>query len=229
MDFIYKFEFPDRDPEEFTISIDYCALAPAPKTQQNLPSWTALAFQQCPHCPLDPADVSHCPVAVNITEVVEKFESLISFHETTVTVTMEDRTYSSKTTIQMALSSLLGLLIATSGCPHTMFLRPMAHFHLPVANTEDTIYRAVGMYYIGQYFRNDMGRSATLDLSGLMELYEKVETVNAHLLHRIQSVTSEDAPLNAIVTLDCFAKSTGMAIRQELEDIRHHWSAHMQL
>ena len=43
--------------------------------------------------------------------------------------------------------------IATSGCPNVDFLRPMARFHLPLANL-DGLTRVVGMYFLGQYYRS---------------------------------------------------------------------------
>lgn len=225
MDFIYKFEFPNRPPEEFVVFLNHKTPSATLSSTDSLPSWTKLAQHQCPHCPLD-ASTSHCPLAVKISNIIGRFESLISYDETTVTVTTGKRTYICPTTIQRGLGSLLGLVIATSGCPHTTFLKPMAHFHLPVSDIEETICRTVGMYLIGQFFRKDMGRNGALNMSGLIELFENIEKVNLHILKRVRSVSTKDAPLNAIIILDHFAKNTSMAIADELEEIRHHWDAY---
>lgn len=221
MSFKYTFEFPDRPPEDFLISI---GKHPRPTgITKELPAWTELGFHDCPHCPLDASTVSHCPLAARISAIIDRFEALISHEHTKVTVTTEDRTYSCDTTVQHGLGSLLGLVIATSDCPHTKFLRPMAHFHLPISSTEETIYRVVGMYFIGQYFRKIQGKEWDLDLTGLIELYEGVETVNLQLVKRLRAIAIQDAPLNAIVLLDSFAKNMGYAIREQLEEIRHLW------
>jgi len=225
MNYIYKFEFPDRPLEEFVIDIAACAPNIQSSAPDELPEWTKLSFKICPHCPLDKNEITYCPLALHIAGIIDRFEELISFHKTTITVTTDDRTYTCSTTIQQGLSSLLGLVIATSGCPHTEFLRPMAHFHLPVSTPEETIYRAVGMYFIGQFFHPPADEKDKLNLSNLNKLYANVETVNMHIAARLRTVTKRDAPINAIVLLDNLAKSMNIAIEEQLEEIRHLWVA----
>lgn len=226
MHFNYRFEFTDRQPEEFAISIDKKSLEYRPPQQEAPPSWTELGFNTCPHCTLDSTSVSHCPLAVGIASIIDRFAALISYEKTFVTITSNERTYSCDTTVQRGLGSLLGLVIATSGCPYTKFLRPMAHFHLPDSTSDETIYRVVGMYFIGQFFRKNEGLDAALALDGLFDLYANVETVNSHIVKRVRAATSRDAPVNAIVVLDYLAKNMGFAIREHLEEIRPLWSAY---
>ena len=52
-------------------------------------------------------------------------------------VTTTDRFVAQDTSAQKGISSMMGLIIATSGCPHTAFLRPMARFHQPLAGELD--------------------------------------------------------------------------------------------
>jgi hypothetical protein len=77
---------------------------------------------------------------------LEVFDRIISYDTIRLDVTTRERFISQDTTAQRGISSLLGLLIATSGCPHTRFLRPMARHHLPFASCEETLYRAASMY-----------------------------------------------------------------------------------
>jgi hypothetical protein len=223
MNYIYKFEFPNRPSEEFTIDIAACTPNIQSSAPDVLPEWTELSFKTCPHCPLNINEIPHCPLALHISGIIDFFEKTTSHHETSVTVTTDNRTYTCSTTIQQGLSSLLGLVIATSGCPHTEFLRPMAHFHLPVSTPEETIYRAVGMYFIGQFFHPPADDKDKLDLSNLNKLYANVETVNMHIAARLRTVTKRDAPINAIVLLDNLAKSMSIAIEEQLEEIRNLW------
>lgn len=223
MEINYRFDFPDRESETFTIRLsDDTRLQPTER-HDRLPEWTELTYRMCPHCTLAPEAVSHCPLSVAIADITDRFEALRSFTDTTVYVTTEERNYSSETTVQRGLSSLLGLVIATSGCPHTDFLRPMAHFHLPLSTPEETVFRAVGMYFIGRFFRTAKGEKCDFHLAGLNELYAKVETVNFHVAARLRAVTSRDAPINAIVLLDNLAKNMAIAIEDQLEGIRLIW------
>ncbi|MGL1864197.1 MAG: hypothetical protein OCC46_16875 [Pseudodesulfovibrio sp.] len=227
MNFKYRFEFPDRANEDFVVCIDNCSLEANLPITEPLPQWTELAFNICPHCTLDVTTVSHCPLAARISGIIDRFEALVSHDEATVKVVTEDRMYARKTTVQRGLGSLLGLVIATSGCPHTAFFRPMARFHLPFSSEEETIYRVAGMYLIGQFLQKSEGKDIEVNLSGLSALYAHVEIVNLHISNRIRAVTSKDASVNAIVLLDFFAKNMPYVIEDHLEDIRHVYSAYL--
>ncbi len=55
-----------------------------------------------------------------------------------------------ETTAQQAMSSVLGLIMATAGCPWTDRLRPMARFHLPFASDAETLYRSISMFLLSR-------------------------------------------------------------------------------
>lgn len=86
-----------------------------------------------------------------------------------------ERTVSAETSAQQGLGSLLGLIMATSGCPHTVFFKPMARFHLPFSNESETIYRAVSMYLLSQYFTTREGAPIDAGLDGLRDIYDKIQ------------------------------------------------------
>lgn len=187
----------------------------------QLPAWTKLDFYQCRHCPLDAARQSHCPVAVSLVDIASRFEKIVSFDEVGLTVISKERTVSQQTTAQQAISSLLGLLFATSGCPHTLFLKPMARFHLPLATEEDTIFRAASMYLLAQYFRGREGRRADLAFKGLTTIYDNLHQINIEIANRLRSAFSSDSSVNAVIVLDMFAKALPYVVKDELEEIRY--------
>jgi len=65
----------------------------------------------------------------------------------------------------------MGLVIATSGCPHTLFLKPMARFHLPLASVTETIYRASAMYLTAQYFLKQDGKEVDFSLNNIRKIF----------------------------------------------------------
>jgi hypothetical protein len=132
-----------------------------------------------------------------------------------------ERTISGNTTVQRALSSILGLIMATSTCPHTEFLRPMAHFHLPLATPDETIYRTTSMFLLAQYFLHKDGLDATLELDKLTEKYQQLQAVNRSLARRFKAAISEDATVNAIILLDLLSKSVTWSIEDGLEELRY--------
>lgn len=182
--------------------------------------WTSLGFHQCSNCPLDTAAVKDCPAATALLPLVEAFSDLLSYEEAEVEVIAPERRFFTHTTIQRALSSLMGLVMAASGCPRTRFFKPMARFHLPFSTEEETFCRAASTYLLGQYFRHLQGDpEATLDLAGLQDIYRQIQIVNRHLADRLRAAIEKDSTVNALVLLDMFAKGMPPAIRESLEEI----------
>ena len=224
----YYFRKTNNSREAFQFELDGKSLELIGNIPDHLPSWTILDFYQCPNCPLDKDTHPHCPLAVNMVNIVCRFEDLISFDEIRVDVLTEERRISQHTTAQIGISSMMGLVIATSGCPHTAFFKPMARFHLPLANKEETIFRATSMYLLAQYFLKKTGHSADLELKGLRRIYDNMQIINLAIVERLRAATTTDSSINAIVILDNYAKSMPFAIEKSLKEIRHLFSSFLQ-
>lgn len=217
MELHYRFELKDEELR-FTVGLDKTTGLARGALENPLPSWARLEVHQCPHCSLDPADYTHCPLAARVVPTVRPFKDLKSYERATVKVAVEERLYALNTTVQRGLGALLGLIMATSGCPHTRFLKPMARFHLPFASEEETLYRVVSMYLMREFILNK-DKAVPPSLDGLKKLYANLEVVNKHVALRLREMTADDASVNALVILDFFAKSMPLIIEDELEDI----------
>lgn len=192
------------------VTLDLIDLAPTAP-----PDWTRLEHFQCPNCPLSPEEHPYCPLSTNLVNVVHKLDSLRSYDKVRLDVVTEGRHIYHNTTAQKAISSLLGLISAASGCPNTAFFKPMARFHLPLANSNETMYRVISMYLMAQYFRQLEGGAPDMDLTGLIQIYQDVEVVNQYIAKRLASVTVTDSSLNAIVILDLYAKTFPLLIVED--------------
>ncbi|PLX50623.1 MAG: hypothetical protein C0613_03640 [Desulfobulbaceae bacterium] len=224
-----RYSFTDQQGgcQVIDVRIDEQSLENLAEPAGPLPVWAGLDVCQCPHCPLDRATHACCPVARALVDIVPRFEDIVSFDQVEVVVVRAGRTISEQTTAQRALSSLLGLLFATSGCPHTLFLKPMANFHLPLATEEETVFRAAGTYLLGQYFRRCRGKDADLELAGLKSLYQNLQRVNVAMANRLRTAFSSDSSVNAIIFLDVFAKTLPFVISERLEDIRYLFAPYL--
>ncbi|MBF0106984.1 MAG: hypothetical protein HQM16_16850 [Deltaproteobacteria bacterium] len=192
------------------------------------PDWTRLENKKCPNCTLDPKEHSHCPLAGNLVNVVEKFAQILSFEESHVEVVTHKRTITLDTTAQKGIAALMGLISATSGCPHTRFFKPMARFHLPFADHLETTYRSASMYLLGQYFKKQQGEPVNLDLKGLAAIYNEVQTVNTFVSARLRDAATEDSANNALVLLDIHTKLIPFAILDSLEDVRAYFDVYLE-
>lgn len=217
----YLFTLADNSTERFDLTLDPLTLEicgghlPEPS-----PDWTMLAFHQCPHCPCIATKTPVCPAAANLIPLVQRLNHLVSYDKLALTVVTAERTVSQNTTAQRAISSLMGLLIAASRCPHTHFFKPMARFHLPLASEEETIYRATANYLLAQYFLKENDQPPDFILDGLSVIYRNMQIVNRAMAERLRPASKTDSSINAIILLDMCAKTMPYAIDTKLEDIR---------
>ena len=217
----YCFRLPDNTLEDFKFELNPRNLEFGGSLPKCLPSWTKLEFQQCANCPLDAVAQPHCPLAANIYNIVQRFDGLNSYDEITVEVVTEQRWIAQRTTAQLAISSMMGLVIAACGCPHTAFFKPMAWFHLPLASEEETLFRAASFYMLAQYYCQKEGHTADFEFEGLAKIYQNVQTVNGAIARRLRAATANDSSVNAIVILDSFAQIVPFAIEESLEELRY--------
>jgi hypothetical protein len=159
--------------------------------------------------------------------VIWRFDKVVSHDNIELEVTTNSRRVSQRTSAQKGISSLLGLLFATSGCPHTNYMKPMARFHLPLATEEDTIFRAAGMYLLAQFFLKQKGEETDLELVGLTKIYKNLHIVNTSIAERIKSTALTDSSTNAVIILDTFANIMPFVIEDRLDEIRHLFSAYL--
>jgi hypothetical protein len=220
----YHMTFPDGREAVYSLQFNPRSMALLGDLPPQLPNWTELNFQQCSHCPLSVQTHPHCPLAVRLVEVIRQFNDLMSYEDLSLRVITERRIISKETTVQDALSALMGLIIPTSGCPHTEYFRPMARFHLPLADTDETIYRATSMYLLAQYFRKKSGLESELNFDGLKQIYQSMQILNAAIAERLRAGSETDSSVNALILLDMFTMALPMAVEESLEELEYLFS-----
>jgi len=216
----YLFTMADGSCERFALELDPTTLTLRQGPLAAPPAWTALSFNQCRHCPFSSGQEPLCPVAVNLAPLLERLDHLASHDHTALEVITEERCVSQRTTAQRAIGSLMGLLIATSRCPHTHFFKPMARFHLPLASGDETIYRATANFMLARHFRQGTDGNASESLDSLNVIYRNMQTVNCAMAERLRTAAQTDSSVNAIILLDMYAKSMPYVIKGNLEELR---------
>ncbi len=222
----YHFRFEDGTRKVFRVNLDAESLNLIPSDNQAKPEWARVANCRCQHCQVDENEIQYCPIAVNISDVVDFFKAYVSHDDVEVLVKTEDRLYGKKTTVQQALGSLLGVYMAASGCPLMEKLKPMVRFHLPFATLEETVFRSASVYLLGQYFVKKQGRHADLDLIQLADFYKGIQMVNRCMAERLRQVVGKDAINNAVICLDMFAKELPYAIEESLKELQGLFSVY---
>ncbi|HXE98210.1 MAG TPA: hypothetical protein VN642_17540 [Dongiaceae bacterium] len=217
---LYIFRFRNGDTREFLLRFDESNLDLLPHNGKEPPQWADLSLYSCPVCPLDPADHRYCPTAAHLGWILDEIQNYNSFDEVTVEVIDAVRSYIKDTSLQDGLGSLMGIVMATGGCPILKPLRPMVRFHLPFATLEEMEFRMVSMYLFAQYLRQQHGDTCDWTLEGLKDIYKKVNDVNRSFSHRVSLASNSEAAKNAIIILDCFAKTVPKSIENMMKDFR---------
>lgn len=217
----YCFTFGDGSQEIINLVLDAQTLELMDEPVSEPPPWTALDFHQCPNCPLSSDQYPRCPLAIHLVNTVNRFRGKLSFHEIHLNVVTDERIFSKPTTLQNAIRSLMGLISATCGCPHTAPLRPMARFHLPLSTNEETIYRVSSMYLLAQYFLRKRGQDIDMELTGLKDIYSNIRTVNKAFTHRLRDASQTESTVDAMIMLDSYARIMPEEIGDSLDSIAY--------
>ena len=204
---------------EFQVTLDPATLERDCGEHPDPPDWALLERHRCDCCPLPSGPGKTCPAAIALVDLVAGFGEMLSYTEAAVVVTTRQREVRTRTSVQRVLSSLVGLYMATSGCPSMAFLKPMARFHLPFASRQETLFRAASAHMLMQYFLHREGKPCDMNLETLQAQYQRLSLVNRNIANRLREATQGDANVNAVVLLDLFAQDIPMAIDEGLGEL----------
>lgn len=212
-----------REPLQVSYLLQFDAGQPAsclielgidPQLQDEAPpSWARLDYKQCRNCPLNPGEETWCPFARDLAHVLTPLAQHHSYDTLTVTVQWRGRVIEQRSTLQRVLGSLIGFVGATCGCPRTRPFLPLAFVHQPFSEADETLFRVVGAYLIGQVLRANRGMSSDFMLNDLPDLYAHLRQVNWGMANRLRSLSDGDHGVNGVIVLDMLASQT-----QELFD-----------
>jgi hypothetical protein len=124
------------------------------------------------------------------------------------------------------MSSVLGLIMATAGCPWTDRFRPMARFHLPFANETETVYRSISMFLLAR----ELGGAGHMQgFAELEKLYESLHVVNRGMARRLGAATRTDPAQNAMALLDSYTTLLPAALEGSLEELKPLFDAWLKV
>jgi hypothetical protein len=218
--FRYTFRFDDGQEQAVQLALDPVNLTLLEPVREEGSQWTSLGFCQVEACPRRSADRPTCPATMGLEGVLNFFGKRPSSEQVQVIIDAESRSYTKRTTIQQAVTSLVGIFMVTSGCPVLGKLKPMVRYHLPFATLEETQYRAISMYLLAQYFRSRQGKKPDWKLQDLVTMYKEIQSVNDYFVQRLSKTDTQGAGVNALVVLQAFSYAIAFSIdRDMLEEI----------
>jgi len=224
----YKLVFADATEKVLDLHLRTDNLTPVAWLPAKPPEWAALDNHKCSNCTLSSDKHAYCPAALNLSRLVEECNDLDLLDTVKLVVKTADRVVVVSATVQKALSSFIGLLMATSDCPPASYFRPVARFHLPLANEAETIFRAVSFFALGQFMRRQAGQEGEADIKGLFEIYASLEVVNAGLSARLKTAGLDGAIAKSLMEWDVFSGMFPMRAEEVMDKMRPLFSAYLQ-
>jgi len=82
----YRFTFKNGVEKTFTVHFNAQTLDLLQAPKDAYPDWTNLDYQQCLNCPLDPDKRFHCPIAINLVDMIDFFKDFPSFEQVKVLI-----------------------------------------------------------------------------------------------------------------------------------------------
>ena len=227
--FHYHFQFPDNSTKEYLIALDPNSLSLLRDDMDREPApWTRLVFEQCKCCPLTPDIHPWCPIALNIMELVHSFKDLFSYHDCSVTCEAAERSYTKRTSVMEGLSAIFGVIMATSDCPVMEFLKPMARFHLPLASSDETLYRIVSMYALSGFLRMRRGQRIDSSFDELFHRFQSMRVVNRAMAERLKVADEEGSTVNGIILLDYTAQLLPVSLNEEIDQLERLFHGYLE-
>lgn len=219
--YTYHFNFQDGSQKKIEINLDEEKYEMIRQEQSTPPEWTKLEVSQCSNCPLKSEQVPHCPVAVNLSDLVTYFTDHLSFEKVEIRIESALRGYVKETDLQDGIQSIYGLIMATSGCPHMNFLKPMAHFHLPFSNVDEAVARTISIYLLQQHYLLEQGKTSEVSLKTLENNYAQVNLVNKGISDRFSQLKMKDSSKNGVLILDAFASLVPWALSDSFKNFEY--------
>jgi len=199
----YEFTFNDGVKKTFVVHLDDKTLdLVSEQGQDKKPDWALMSKFRCENCTLDKDKYEHCPVALNLSSLLENFKDVVSYDKVDLRVETPRRTYFNTVSVQAALSSLMGIYMVSNDCPVFNKLKPMVRYHMPFAGPHETAYRMISMYLMAQLFRQKQGKPTDWKLEELPDIFEDIKISNRNVCRKFKTVAAKDSLLNAVMILN---------------------------
>lgn len=216
----YEFNFEGGNQRSFPVDTDRTKMSSDSKESVAPEKWTALEHCQCSNCPLKKDKVKYCPAALDLQDVIVAFKKEPAFQKVDVKVVAPNRSYTKRTGLEEGLRSMMGLIMATSGCPLLSELKPLALNHIPFSSNDEFVLRSVSIYLMQQYFNQREHLPADWELKGLVERNKRLQIVNQALWQRIHAVCEGDSSLKALLSFFSLASSITFSLEAQLLKIK---------
>ncbi len=223
----YQLESSNGKLLSYGIDIHRDTLVSRCSSAEAAPDWARMDHVRCHNCTLP--DEEFCPIAARLAPAIQRFSPMVSHDRVIATVITPERSYVKEVDAQEAIRSLLGLIMATSGCPSMKPFRYMARYHLPFASLEETIGRIVSTCLLAQLFTHpqtdaDTPTQLPFTIREVENLYQTMQQLNENMSKRLRDSTKAESAVNAIIILSAYSALIPMVLDKEMRKLHRLFS-----
>jgi len=189
----------DLDPQELN-------------SYSDLPDWVKLEFHQCTICPYKSENITFCPAAFELQDVIQQCSDCISHERVELSRLAKEGTVTTETDMQRALFAVIGEKAISSGCIILNSRQWSLGYYSMFTTPENLFYRSISSYLMRQFFASP--DNCNPDLKGHLDYLDEVINVFGSLLQRIRGESSQDANNNALASI----VMSGQLLRHQRDD-----------
>jgi hypothetical protein len=168
-------------------------------SHSDLPDWVKLEYHQCPICPFKSENVTFCPAAFELQDVIHQCSDCISYERVELSRIAEEGTVTTETDMQKALFAVIGEKAISSACSLLNSRQWSLGYYSILSTPENLFYRSISSYLMRQFFTSPGIYDP--DLKGHLDNLDEVIHIFGNLLQRIRGVSSQDASNNALASI----------------------------
>jgi len=195
---ITRYQIKSKTGEQLSFNVqNHTDLDPRElNSRSDLPDWVKLEYHQCPICPFKSENVTFCPAAFEMQDVIHQCSSCISTERIELSRLAEEGTVTTETDMQRALFAVIGEKVISSGCIKLNSRQWTLDYYSILTTPENLFYRSISSYLMRQYFASP--GKCDPDLKGHLDYLDEVIDIFGNLLQRIRGKSSQDASNNAL-------------------------------
>ena len=187
-------------------------------SHSDLPDWVKLEHHQCPVCPFHSENITYCPAAFEMQDVIHQCSNCISYERVELSRLAEEGTVTTEIDMQKALFAVIGEKVISSGCSRLNSRQWSLGYYSILTTPENLFYRSLSSYLMRQFFASPGNFHP--DLKGHLDYIDDVITIFGKLFERIRGVSSMDASNNALVSIFMSAKLVRRKRDDWLDDLK---------
>jgi hypothetical protein len=207
------------EQKEITHSVDIDRPDSSTTNPAPLPPWVKLENNQCTNCPLKKETSPCCPVAVDLTKIINDFQKVPAINKVVVKVKTQEREYLKQTTVEEGVRALIGVVMASSGCPILSTLKPMVRNHLPFVSQDEYMSRMLSHYLLKEFFKRRKGQEPDWELKGMLDSHKQLQLVNHGFWQRIYPVCEKDSNIKALLSFFTLSSNVTKTLDAQLDKL----------